>query len=220
MYLQFFVVKLHIFSDISANEMTETVTISRQFKERVVQPILKRHFRRDEFLGRINEIVYFLPFSESELSELVQKELQRWSKRVSPLLQMPQGMTCFEIYPQQFLHWLYCFQAREKHNIELEWDHSVEAILTDGYEVNYGARSIKYEVERRVISQLALAHERGSISPGSTVQILVVWPKSENERPVIRLRVKAKGRKEFVDIDAKELSVSKADDEAANGFVF
>lgn len=67
---------------IPANEMTETVTISRQFKERVVQPILKRHFRRDEFLGRINEIVYFLPFSESELSELVQKELQRWSKRV------------------------------------------------------------------------------------------------------------------------------------------
>ena len=62
--------------------MIETVTISRQFKERVVQPILKRHFRRDEFLGRINEIVYFLPFSESELSELVQKELQRWSKRV------------------------------------------------------------------------------------------------------------------------------------------
>ncbi|KAJ1529318.1 hypothetical protein ONE63_006109 [Megalurothrips usitatus] len=172
------------------NEMTETVTISRQFKERVVQPILKRHFRRDEFLGRINEIVYFLPFSETELSELVQKELQRWSKI-----------------------------AKEKHNIELEWDHSVEAILTDGYEVNYGARSIKYEVERRVISQLALAHERGSIAPGSTVQILVVWPKSENERPVIRLRVKAKGRKDFVDIDEKELSVSKIDDEAGNGFV-
>ena len=39
------------------------VTISRRFKERVVQPVLKRHFGRDEFLGRINEIVYFLPFS-------------------------------------------------------------------------------------------------------------------------------------------------------------
>jgi ATP-dependent Clp protease ATP-binding subunit ClpB len=39
------------------------VTISRHFKEKVVQPILKRHFGRDEFLGRINEIVYFLPFS-------------------------------------------------------------------------------------------------------------------------------------------------------------
>lgn len=92
--------------------------------------------------------------------------------------------------------------------------------MTDGYEVNYGARSIKYEVERRVISQLALAHERGSIAPGSTVQILVVWPKSETERPAIKLRVKAKGRKEFVEIDEKELSVAKAADEAGNGFMF
>ena len=47
-----------IFQDIE-----DKITISRHFKERIVQPILKRHFQRDEFLGRINEIVYFLPFS-------------------------------------------------------------------------------------------------------------------------------------------------------------
>ena len=29
--------------------------------------MLKYHFRRDEFLGRINEIVYFLPFSRLPL---------------------------------------------------------------------------------------------------------------------------------------------------------
>ena len=52
-------------------EDKKQVTISRRFKERVVQPILKRHFGRDEFLGRINEIVYFLPFSRvSHLFEL------------------------------------------------------------------------------------------------------------------------------------------------------
>lgn len=62
--------------------MVEKVTISRKFKEEVVQPILKRHFRRDEFLGRINEIVYFLPFSQSELFKLVTKELEYWAKRV------------------------------------------------------------------------------------------------------------------------------------------
>ena len=33
------------------------INISRHFKEKVVQPILKYHFGRDEFLGRINEIV-------------------------------------------------------------------------------------------------------------------------------------------------------------------
>ena len=45
------------------DDLEEKITISRHFKEKAVQPILKRHFGRDEFLGRINEIVYFLPFS-------------------------------------------------------------------------------------------------------------------------------------------------------------
>lgn len=40
------------------------------------------HFRRDEFLGRINEIVYFLPFCHSELILLVTKELNYWAKKV------------------------------------------------------------------------------------------------------------------------------------------
>ena len=62
--------------------------------------MLKYHFRRDEFLGRINEIVYFLPFSRSpliilsdpgmklidiinrqELQKLVEKELEAWADR-------------------------------------------------------------------------------------------------------------------------------------------
>lgn len=64
-------------------KILENITISRKFKEQVVQPILKRHFRRDEFLGRINEIVYFLPFSRSELLKLVTKELEYWAKKVS-----------------------------------------------------------------------------------------------------------------------------------------
>ena len=136
----------------SGDEVSEKVTISRNFKERVVQPILKvniplatncnkrgRHFRsdklqqtwvyeiekmsdvlrireysfllklkgsyhnmlssafcfssyrqsqfgRDEFLGRINEIVYFLPFSRPELLSLVTKELDFWSKMVGNVL--------------------------------------------------------------------------------------------------------------------------------------
>lgn len=48
------------------------------------------HFRRDEFLGRINEIVYFLPFCHSELIQLVSKELNFWAKRVrAPSLPLP-----------------------------------------------------------------------------------------------------------------------------------
>jgi ATP-dependent Clp protease ATP-binding subunit ClpB len=67
-------------TDVDA--VPENITISRNFKENVVQPILKRHFRRDEFLGRINEIVYFLPFSQSELLQLVTKELNFWAQKV------------------------------------------------------------------------------------------------------------------------------------------
>lgn len=47
-----------------------------------MRPILKHHFQRDEFLGRINEIVYFVPFSRQELLKLVKAELDRWAKQV------------------------------------------------------------------------------------------------------------------------------------------
>lgn len=37
-------------------------------------------------------------------------------------------------------------QAKEKHSIELKWDPMVLDVLADGYNVYYGARSIKHEV--------------------------------------------------------------------------
>lgn len=85
-------------------------------------------------MGRINEIVYFLPFSRAELVELVARELKVWATR-----------------------------AKERHMIELKWDREILSVLADGYDVHYGARSIKYEVERRVVNQLAAAHERGEL---------------------------------------------------------
>lgn len=56
--------------------------ISNKFKDKIIKPILKYHFKRDEFLGRINEIVYFLPFSETELKNIVQRELEHWKELV------------------------------------------------------------------------------------------------------------------------------------------
>lgn len=99
-----------------------------------VKPILKAHFGRDEFLGRINEIVYFLPFTQSELIKLVAKELEAWADR-----------------------------AKKRHKIELKWNREVLSLLAEGYDIHYGARSIKYEVERRVVNQLAAAHEQGQL---------------------------------------------------------
>ncbi|KFW66014.1 Caseinolytic peptidase B protein, partial [Pygoscelis adeliae] len=101
-------------------QMTDKITISKQFKEKVIRPILKAHFRRDEFLGRINEIVYFLPFCHSELIQLVNKELNFWAKK-----------------------------AKARHNITLLWDREVMDVLADGYNLHYGARSIKHEVKAK-----------------------------------------------------------------------
>lgn len=121
----------------------DKVDVSHTFKENVVRPILKRHFGRDEFLGRINEFVYFLPFSDEELMKLVEKELVMWK----------------EI-------------AFKKHSVHLTWQKPfVSIILADGYNIHYGARSIKYEVDRRVVSLLASAHERGMLKKDSKVHV-------------------------------------------------
>ena len=119
------------------------MTLSRQFIEDRIEPILKAHFQRDEFLGRINEILYFLPFNERELKELTVKELKKW-KAIS----------------------------METHRIALEWDDDAVNLLKDGYNFRYGARSIRHEVEKRIINQIAAVHEKGDIRDGSVVRIV------------------------------------------------
>ncbi|XP_027263645.1 caseinolytic peptidase B protein homolog isoform X4 [Cricetulus griseus] len=154
-------------------QISDKITISKNFKENVIRPILKAHFRRDEFLGRINEIVYFLPFCHSELIQLVNKELNFWAKR-----------------------------AKQRHNITLLWDREVADVLVDGYNVHYGARSIKHEVERRVVNQLAAAYEQDLLPGGCTLRITVEdsdkqllkspelpSPEAEKRPPTLRLEI-------------------------------
>jgi len=145
------------------------ITISRHFKEKVVQPILKFHFRRDEFLGRINEIVYFLPFSRLELVTLVEKELLFWSAK-----------------------------AKQKHNVELQWDKPVLAHLADGYNVYYGARSIKHEVERKIVAMLAHAHEADQLERDCTVKFSI--NEASNGEQQLKMRVKRRGRDKEEDL--------------------
>jgi ATP-dependent Clp protease ATP-binding subunit ClpB len=152
--------------DPKKRDFGESITISKEFKEQIVQPILKLHFLRNEFLGRINEIVYFLPFSKSELTQLVTRELTWWAQR-----------------------------ALEKHSVNLVWDHAVIDVLADGYDVQYGARSIKHEVERRVINQLAAAHEQGYFEPGCQLKIVAVEGEKhvKNKGSLLRIIVEQKG---------------------------
>jgi ATP-dependent Clp protease ATP-binding subunit ClpB len=105
----------------------DAISISRKFKDTIVRPILKSHFQRDEFLGRINQMVYFLPFSKNELQQLVKKELEFWAAK-----------------------------AKQKFKIEMTWDEKViDVISAENWNVQYGARSIKQEIEHRIINQIS-----------------------------------------------------------------
>ncbi|XP_021964503.1 caseinolytic peptidase B protein homolog [Folsomia candida] len=163
---------------IDDQEVHERISISSKFKEMVVRPILKHQFKRDEFIGRINEIVYFLPFSKSELTQLVTKELAYWNTK-----------------------------AKEKHGIELKWDNRVLDALAGGYNFHYGARSIKHEVERRVVSQLASAHENQQLLPNSTIYITAeeIDQLGTEDEYIIKLKIKTKGDK-LVDLENPILS--------------
>nr|XP_034825635.1 caseinolytic peptidase B protein homolog [Maniola hyperantus] len=156
-------------ADVELIEAEEALQVSRKFKDTVVRPILKRHFGRDEFLGRINEIVYFLPFSRQELLTLVQMELKAWAEK-----------------------------ARARHAVELRWEGGVLGALADGYDVHYGARSIKHEVERRVVNQIALAAERGAVARGCGVLL-------RERAGRVLLAVRAPSDKDYSPLDLAQL---------------
>ncbi|KAI9471956.1 MAG: P-loop containing nucleoside triphosphate hydrolase protein [Benjaminiella poitrasii] len=120
------------------------ISLSRQFIEHTIYPILYNHFRRDEFLGRINEVLFFLPFSQEELREITSRELSRWAEK-----------------------------ARTRHGITMTWDSEVVDVLADGYNIRYGARSIKYEVERKVVNLIAKANENDEVLDGGRVHVVV-----------------------------------------------
>jgi len=131
-------------SGLGKESRDETLSLSRRFIDTVVYPILRGHFQRDEFLGRINEVLFFLPFNTEELQLIVTKELERWAEK-----------------------------ALQRHSIKLSWDQDVVLSLVGGYNVRYGARSIQHEVEKRVVNQLAKAHEMSEMQPGGTAHLSV-----------------------------------------------
>ena len=38
------------------------------------------------------------------------------------------------------------YKAHDKHSVSLSWDSAVVDVLSEGYDIHYGARSIKHEV--------------------------------------------------------------------------
>lgn len=139
------------------------ISLSRQFIQHVIYPILYEHFRRDEFLGRINEVLFFLPFSEEELREITSRELSRWAEK-----------------------------ARTRHGITMTWEPEVVDVLADGYNIRYGARSIKYEVERKIVNLIAKANENDEVLDGGRVH-LVVDKSIDKKHRICKLEIPERG---------------------------
>ncbi|KAI9273410.1 P-loop containing nucleoside triphosphate hydrolase protein [Helicostylum pulchrum] len=139
------------------------ISLSRKFIQHVIHPILYEHFRRDEFLGRINEVLFFLPFSDEELREITSRELSRWAEK-----------------------------ARSRHGITMTWEPEVVDVLADGYNIRYGARSIKYEVERKVVNLIAKANENDEVLDGGRVHLVVDKSMDKKER-MCKLEIPERG---------------------------
>ena len=60
--------------------------------------------------------------------------------------------------------------------VQLTWSEDVVTVLTDGYDVSYGARSVKHETERKVVSRLAKAFEDGSLIKDQEIQLCCKLP--------------------------------------------
>ena len=126
------------------NRISETsAEISKEFKEEI-ETILKKHFQRDEFLGRINERVYFLPFSPQEIKQLVIKQLEALAKN-----------------------------AKNNHQMNVSWDQKVVDTVANEYNFKYGARSIRDEFERLVINAVDLTFDNKAIKKGDSFKITV-----------------------------------------------
>ena len=129
-------------ADVDPVSISVVAKSTDDFLRYAIHPILKRHFRREEFLGRINDIVVFHPLLDKDLTETVETELGRWRVK-----------------------------AFERHRIVLKWSERLVEALKSGYDERYGYRSMIYTVEKRVVNLLATAHERDLIGEGSVVEL-------------------------------------------------
>ncbi|KAL5492070.1 hypothetical protein ACEPAI_3517 [Sanghuangporus weigelae] len=119
---------LQVFDDGRITDSEDGVKKSRMLRRCSVNP------KRDEFIGRIDQIVVFLPLSQEEIETAVQRELAMW-----------------------------CRRADEKHKIKLTWTDEVVRKLASFYDVNYGVRSVTNEVQRIAMQLFSDAHTRGQL---------------------------------------------------------
>lgn len=161
--------------DVDSPTFSRIYRETQKFIRHTVQPVLKKHFKRDEFLGRINEMLIFHPFSDEDLRDIVDMELMRWADKAMDRHGMKiewsqvGGLCLAYSIPDGDLLLSAVICAVFYSRTTLSQD--VVAQLTENYDERYGFRSIKYGVEKQVINVLAAAHETQKISEGCGVKM-------------------------------------------------
>jgi ATP-dependent Clp protease ATP-binding subunit ClpB len=108
---------------------------------RQVTEALRQHFR-PEFLNRVDEIIFFHTLSLAQMTQIIDIQIRALLKRLE----------------------------ERKIHVELT-DAAKRFVLTEGYDLRYGARPLKRTIQRRVLDPLALRVLEGEFREGDHVTI-------------------------------------------------
>jgi ATP-dependent Clp protease ATP-binding subunit ClpB len=125
-------------SNIGSQFIMEDLEITE--RNRRVMEALRAHFR-PEFLNRIDEIIVFDRLDRTQLTAIVDIQLDRLLKRL------------------------------EKQNIRLELSAEARELLArEGYDPAYGARPLKRVIQKEILDPLSLELLEGKFGPGSKIR--------------------------------------------------
>lgn len=130
-------------SNLGSEELMAAVEKQALSKERVlkiVDPILKRHFR-PEFLNRLDEVLPFLPLQRKDMGKIVTLQLEHVAGRL-----------------------------RERHIELAWDAGVVDLLAEEGYDPAFGARPLKRLVQQKVVNPLSTALLEGKTAPRLTLK--------------------------------------------------
>lgn len=127
----------------SAKALGFGASVSAQDRRDRVTEALEGAFR-PEFLNRFGHIVVFDPLSSNELRTIARMELGRILTR--------EGIT-------------------ERNLIVEVDDTAIDAVIRDGVDPRYGARSLKRELQRRIVLPLAMTLMERRVDPGAILRV-------------------------------------------------
>jgi len=124
-----------------ASSMTQPSEELPEGVRRQVMEALQQHFR-PEFLNRIDEVIFFHTLSLAHMTQIIDIQIRSLLKRLED----------------------------RKIHVELT-DGAKRYLVTEGYDLRYGARPLKRTIQRQVLDPLALRVLQGDFAEGDRVLV-------------------------------------------------